>query len=131
VVEREGVEMDEFERELREQLQARSAPAGFVDGVMARVPERTRRGTWWSIGNVAPVWRWAVAALLVAGMVAGGVERDRQQRIAGERAREQVLLALQITGSTLRDVQQKISADGRRESGQRDAGRNTRDEAVR
>ena len=121
--------MDAFERELREQLRARSAPEGFTDRVMARAPQRqASRRPWW---GWAPVWRWAVAALLVAGMVAGGVERDRQQRIAGERAREQVLLALQITGSTLRDVQQKISTDGRRESGQRDAGRNTRDEAVR
>jgi hypothetical protein len=36
--------------------------------------------------------------------------------MAGERAREQVLLALRITGSTLRDVQQKVSARDERES---------------
>jgi hypothetical protein len=49
-------------------------------------------------------------------MVLGGLEHDRQQRMAGERAREQVLLALRITGSTLRDVQQKVSARDERES---------------
>jgi hypothetical protein len=48
----------------------------------------------------------------VAGMVLGGLERDREQRVAGERAREQVLLALRITGSTLRDVQQKVNTGG-------------------
>ncbi|MGC2297563.1 MAG: hypothetical protein WA476_02095, partial [Acidobacteriaceae bacterium] len=104
-----GEKMDDFEKELRTQLQARSAPGGFTDRVMARVPIRQApRGTFLGFG--LPVWRWAVAAMLVAVMVLGGIERDHQRRVAGERAREQVLLALRITGSTLRDVQQKVSA---------------------
>ena len=104
-----GEKMDDFEKELREQLQARSAPGGFADRVMARVSVRqASRGTFLGFG--LPVWRWAVAAVLVAAMVLGGVERDHQRRLAGERARQQVLLALRITGSTLRDVQQKVSA---------------------
>lgn len=104
-----GEKMDDFEKELREQLQARSAPGGFADRVMARVPVRqASRGTFLGFG--LPVWRWAVAAVLVAAMVLGGVQRDHQRRLAGERARQQVLLALRITGSTLRDVQQKVSA---------------------
>jgi hypothetical protein len=104
-----GEKMDDFEKELRAQLQARSAPGGFTDRVMARVPMRQApRGTFLGFG--LPVWRWAVAAMLVAVMVLGGLERDHQRRVAGERAREQVLLALRITGSALRDVQQKVSA---------------------
>lgn len=104
-----GEKMDDFEKELREQLQARSAPGGFADRMMARVSVRqASRGTFLGFG--LPVWRWAVAAVLVAAMVLGGVERDHQRRLAGERARQQVLLALRITGSTLRDVQQKVSA---------------------
>jgi hypothetical protein len=99
---------DDFERELREQLQARSAPEGFADRVMARVPKRPARREWFRFG--APAWRWAVATLLVVGMVAGGMERERQQRIEGEHARAQVMLALRITGSALRDVQQKVNA---------------------
>lgn len=102
-----GEMKDDFERELREQLQARSAPEGFADRVVARVQKRSARREWFRFSM--PVWRWAVAALLVAGMVAGGMEREREQRIEGERAREQVLLALRITGSALRDVQQKVS----------------------
>lgn len=100
---------DDFERELREQLQARSAPEGFADRVMARVPQRPVRREWFRFG--APVWRWAIATLLVVGMVVGGLERERQQRQEGERARDQVRLALRITGSALRDVQQKVNAD--------------------
>jgi len=115
--------MDEFERELREQLLARSAPEGFADRVMSRMPERRPSRRWW-MGFGLPMWRWAVAALLVAGMVLGGLERDRQQRMAGERAKQQVLLALRITGSTLRDVDSKVNAGGEQQKlSQKGAGR--------
>lgn len=107
--------MDDFERELHEQLQVRSAPEGFADRVMARVPERPASHFGW-LRPGTPLWRWAVATVLVASAVLGGIEHDRQQRLAGERAREQVLLALRITGSTLRDVQEKVSARDDRES---------------
>ncbi len=115
--------MDGFERELQEQLQVRAAPGGFADRVMARVEQRgPERRVRLSLGR--PVWRWAVAAVLVAGMVVGGIKHDRQQRLAGERAREQVLLALRITGSTLRDVQEKVNAGGGQETlSQKGAGR--------
>jgi hypothetical protein len=102
--------VDDFEQELREQLQAREAPEDFAERLMARIPPRSAPRRWMGVGM--PVWRWAVAMLLVAGMAAGGLERDRQRRLEGERAREQVLLALRITGSTLRDVQQKVNSDG-------------------
>ncbi|MGC2637210.1 MAG: hypothetical protein WA294_08515, partial [Acidobacteriaceae bacterium] len=55
--------------------------------------------------------------VLVTVSVLGGLEHDRQQRIAGERARAQVLLALRITGSTLRQVQQKVDAPDKSVSG--------------
>jgi hypothetical protein len=114
--------MEPFERELREQLQVRRPPEGFADRVMTRVAPQKQRRAWLGFGM--PVWRWAVAALLVAGMVMGGLERERQQRMEGERAREQVLLALRITGSTLRDVQSKVNAGGAQEKwNQKGAGR--------
>jgi hypothetical protein len=96
---------DDFEKELRSHLEARSAPPGFVDRVMARVPARRRRSAW------QPLWRWAAVAAFLAVTVLGGMEHERQQRVAGERAREQVLLALRITGSTLHQVQNKVSQD--------------------
>lgn len=102
--------VDDFEEELREQLQARAAPEYFAERLMARIAKRPTPRSWMGFG--VPVWRWAVAMLLVAGMAAGGLERDRQRRMEGERAREEVLLALRITGSTLRDVQQKVKSDG-------------------
>ena len=96
---------DDFERELRDRLQPCAAPQGFADRVMARVPARPARWNWARFS--APAWRWAIAAVLVVGVVIGGLERERQQRMQGERARDQVLLALRITGSTLREVSKK------------------------
>ncbi|MGC2620951.1 MAG: hypothetical protein WA414_18050 [Acidobacteriaceae bacterium] len=96
---------EELERELREHLRARSAPAGFADRLMARIPaERKPR----PMLIAQPVWRWAAIAAVVAVTFLGGLEHSRQQRIAGEHARQQVLLALRITGTTLREVQQKV-----------------------
>lgn len=96
--------IDGFEKELREQLQARTAPPGFADRVMARLPaKRPPRLVWQSL------WRWAAVAAVLAVTVLGGMEHEREQRIAGERAREQVILALRITGSTLHQVQSKVN----------------------
>jgi anti-sigma-K factor RskA len=101
--------IDDFERELREQLTARAAPEGFADRVMARMQERgaAPERRWWFR---QPVWRWVAATALTAAVAAGGgtlYERQRQEQ--GEQARAQVLLALRITGTTLRDVERKIN----------------------
>jgi len=117
---------DDFEDQLREQLLTRSAPEGFANRVMGRLPRKPPRKSWFHFGG--PVWQWAMAALLVVGMVMGGLERERQQRIEGERAREQVLLALRITGSTLREVQQKVNTGGEQHKlSQKGAGRTVLD----
>ncbi|HEX4038093.1 MAG TPA: hypothetical protein VHX37_08545 [Acidobacteriaceae bacterium] len=108
--------IDRFEAELKEQLQLREAPAGFADRVMARIPARREGRHPW-----APVVRWATAAVLVGAVVAGGVEHDRRQRIEGERARAEVLLALHITGTTLNAVERRIQADGASERSQQNA----------
>jgi type VI protein secretion system component VasF len=96
---------DDFEKELRSQLQARAAPPDFADRVMARISAERPRPAW------QPLWRWAAVAAVLAVTVFGGIEHNRQQRIAGERARAQVLLALRITGNTLHQVEDKVSQD--------------------
>lgn len=108
---------ESFDSDLRDQLRARPAPLGFADRVMARVAvtDRASRPARFPLGR--PLWRWAAVAALLAVTLLGGVEHDRQQRIAGEQARKQVLLALRITGSTLRQVQQKVDAEEKPLSG--------------
>ena len=102
-------EPTEFDQELREQLRPRSAPSGFADTVMARLESRSPRFPKIRHGFSLPAWRWATAVVVIAGVVLTAVEYQHQQHIAGERARQQVFLALRITGSALRDVQQKVN----------------------
>ncbi len=101
--------IDDFERELREQLTARDAPDGFADRVMARIAERdgTRERRRWFR---QPMWQWATATAMAAVVALGvGVQYQREQRREGEEARAQVMLALRITGMTLRDVERNIN----------------------
>lgn len=128
---------DETQREIDPQLETlmRSlrtpldAPSGFADRVLARLegqpvqPSATtpHRGGPTAIddGKLAGARRWTMQALwlrsgiaallLLAASIGGLLEHRRQERIAGERARQQALLALRIVGSTWRDVQQKVA----------------------
>jgi hypothetical protein len=117
--ERSGLEADAFdpeleamfEQELRAGLQARSAPAGFADRVLARVDALPQHeATPWPLRAIRnPVVRGVIAATLLVSIGVGGYfERQRERQIAGEHARQQVLLALRITGSTLQDVRNKV-----------------------
>lgn len=119
---------DEFEQELRDGLRLREAPEGFAERVIAlagaaedgaadpvtRLGTRPmtrpmiRPGGWLGGGLSNPATSWAIAAALLITVALGGYA-ERQRQIAGERAREQVLLALRITGSTLRTVHDKVT----------------------
>lgn len=100
-----------FEQELRAGLQARSAPEGFADRVLARVDALPHyEPTPWPLRAIrSPLVRGLIAATLLFSVGVGGYfEHQRERRIAGEHARQQVLLALRITGSTLQDVRNKV-----------------------
>lgn len=103
-----------FEQELRAGLQHRPVPEGFADRVLARVDALPRHEpTPWPVRAIRnPVVRGAIAALLLVAVGIGGYfEHQRQRQIAGEHARQQVLLALRITSSTLQDVRNKVDGD--------------------
>ena len=102
-------EFDDLERELRDGLVARPAPEGFAERVLARVASRE------AVRQSRPAlflhWRGALAAVLIAAVLITAAlwQHRREQRIAGERARAQVILALRITNSTLDAIlQQKL-----------------------
>ena len=103
---------DQLERELRQALATRAAPDGFSERVMARIAPRQK-----APAIRMPLWRWAAAAAVLAvallAFAASQWQHQRKQRIAGEHARDQVILALRITGSTLDAVQQKIQRTGK------------------
>src|SRR5690349_19305710 len=87
-----------FENDLRQAMRRVPAPEGFAERVMARVDEPRR--------EPRPArWR-AVAATLLLGAILGswGVHETIERR-RGERAREQVLLALRIAGTQVARAQ--------------------------
>jgi hypothetical protein len=101
-------EREDLEDLLRLGLKPRQTPAGFSTRVMGRLAETSpvsslrKKGIFWP-----PAMRWAAAVLLaVAG--AGYWDYQQKERIAGERARDQLILALRISAATLNDVQQKV-----------------------
>ena len=96
-----------LERELKQSMQRRRPPAGFTQRVMTRLDEeefgrRSRRQV--------PRWvPWAVAAsLIIAGTGGGGWYHQRQQQARAEKARDQLLFALQVTGEKLDHVRSKV-----------------------
>jgi hypothetical protein len=105
---------DGFEEELRAGLQPRPAPAGFADRVLARVDAMPHHAPVpWPVRKIRnPIMRGAIAATLLLSVGVGGYfEHQRERQIAGEHARQQVLLALRITSSTLQDVRNKVDSD--------------------
>jgi len=111
----------DVENELREGLRPRRAPHGFADRVIARAqtePAQTEtvrpRIVPSALSPAGPIMRWAIAAgLLLAVGLGGYSERRREEHIAGERARQQVFLALRITSATLHAVQDKLAEGDR------------------
>jgi anti-sigma factor RsiW len=103
--------MKNLDDELRSVLRREEPPAGFADRVLQRAarrqPKRATNGVF---------VRWAAAAMIV-GAVAGGfqyreVQKEREERLRGEAAKEQVVQALRIAGSKLHLVQAKIKEIG-------------------
>jgi hypothetical protein len=126
----------ELEKALREALQREEPSPDFTARVMARVAAQpqvervVQRGetlSWWQrltgffqVSQLRWVMTGAMACLLL--MAGLGIYRYREQqrqlaleRAEGERAKEQVLLALQITSAKLNVAQRKIKESSERE----------------
>jgi hypothetical protein len=104
--------MKDFEDQLRDALRPPDVPAGFAHRVLAKLPE--------AYPAAAPprlirrrVALWAAAVLICAGGITGlQIERARQERARGEKAREQVMLALRIAGTKLNQAQNHVRQIG-------------------
>ncbi|MBO0719999.1 MAG: hypothetical protein J2P41_04215 [Blastocatellia bacterium] len=114
----------DLEKELQRALRREDAPRDFTDRVMTRLAAaaenelRKQNGNrWWR--RLAeffrpPEMKWSsagVAALLLILAVVG-VQRHRSERRAeiaeGERAKEQVMLAMKIASAKLNIAQKKV-----------------------
>jgi hypothetical protein len=92
----------DLERDLRSALRRKDPPPGFAGRVMARIEPR-------QVKKAPPRWvPWAAAAALLVSAGGGAMYRHEQQRVQGEQAKEQILLALRITGTQLEHVRAKM-----------------------
>ena len=106
-----GEVMDRFEDELRHALRRKEPPDGFTERVLARARALPRRsGLWRSVAGWfrLPAVRFAAVVASLLLVIAVQEYRVRQARAEGERAKAQLMLALQITGSKLHAVHQKV-----------------------
>lgn len=94
-----------LETELKDALRRVPAPEGFANRVLERVRNEERRSA------RSPWWRAIAAAVLLAAILGGwGAHEmiERRQEREGQRAREQVLLALRITGEKVAHAQRGV-----------------------
>ena len=89
--------------DLREALSRKTPPEGFAERVLAR--SRQLDG-----GRRLNVdWLWSTVAAAVVLIAVGSAIYERQaRRVEGERAKQDVLLALRVTGEKLRSAQLQV-----------------------
>ncbi|MGH9522273.1 MAG: hypothetical protein ACRD3E_07050 [Terriglobales bacterium] len=99
--------MDRFEQGLRDALRRKDAPADLTAKVLARVHAKSDERGWqrWFRG---PVLASTLAAALVVAAIGIAAERRHTERVAGEEARRQVVLALRIASSKLQLAETKV-----------------------
>jgi hypothetical protein len=94
-----------LENDLREAMRRVPAPEGFAERVRAVILSRADdegsqpRRSFASLRMTGQWWRAAAATFLLAAILGGWGAHETIRRREGERAREQVLLALRIAGT--------------------------------
>lgn len=109
------------EDDLRRALKRKDPGAAFTQRVMARInqaegktpaPRRLRkpfRLLWWPL-TWRPVLAGVIVAVLAIGAWLGRLQYERiQEHRAGERAKQQAILALRITNAKLNHVFQRVN----------------------
>jgi hypothetical protein len=103
--------MSRLEDSLREALKREDPGAEFTRRTLERAAAIPRRESAWRRWFHPPAWRWAAAGALACSLlVFSAVEYQRAQRarVAGEQAKEQLVLALRIAGTKLHMTQEKV-----------------------
>lgn len=89
-----------LEHDLKRVLRRQSPPPGFASRVMQRIErEKAPKRAW---------WRAVAASLALTAILGGWAAREVHQRREGERAKEQVLLALRIASEKVRYAQHEV-----------------------
>lgn len=95
-----------FEQELGRALQRESPAPGLASRVLNKIesapPRRARTRGWHAVA----------ATLMLLAMGGGWAMHHEMERRAGERARDQALLALRIAGAKVRYAQEEVRSIG-------------------
>jgi len=99
--------MEEFETELRQALERRTAPPSLKRKVLE---QRSRLRTQRLRARTA-IWQRLAASVALAAALGGGFAwRNREERLKGEAARAQVLTALRITARALNQMDEVLAS---------------------
>jgi hypothetical protein len=98
--------MTAFEDELRKAMARREPPAEFTARVLAKTEVRSGKSQNWL--NRIFGWRLAPVFALVLLLSAGITYQRHEQHVRGEKAKQELLVALRIAGSKLHDVRVHI-----------------------
>ena len=102
--------MDRFEDDLRRALRDTPPTPDLASRVASAVGQRaaTSRPRWFRTWKLAAI---AAALIAVVGVLALRFENQRRERLAAERAKQDVLLALRITRAKLQVVEDRLVYD--------------------
>lgn len=96
-----------LDHDLRNALRRETPAPGFAGRVLAHIEREEAHKP-----RVRPFWWRAAAASVMLALLGGYAVHERAERREGERAREQVLQALQIAGEKVRYAQQEVREIG-------------------
>lgn len=108
------------EDDLRQALKRKDPGVAFTQRVMARIHQREAKTPaaaknpfrlfWWPL-TLRPVVAGVIVAVLAVGAWLGVWQYQRiQENLAGERAKQQAILALRIANAKLNHVFQRVNA---------------------
>lgn len=110
---------EELDKLLRSGLGRVPAPASLKARILANSQRREERKKKLLLFR-NPMFLRVAAAMLIAAFGLGIYEEhEHQRRLEGERAKEQVMLALRITGSALQTVQSRVTSGHRMQEEER------------
>jgi hypothetical protein len=107
-----------LECDLARALERKNPAPGFAARVLARIERE---------GDVQPApvpppfsrgWRAVAAAVTLTAVMGGWAAHRSAERAAGERARDQVMLAMRLAGSKVRYAQSQVRGIGRTDNSQ-------------
>ena len=106
--------MNDIDRQLKQALRRCEPSAGFANRVLAQLAEdRPQTVPVKARLFHLPIFRWAVAAIVLISVGIGLAYRAHERQVEEARAlaaRQQVMIALRITGNKLRLARQRVKA---------------------